>query len=312
MRTPLALVAAVGVCAGFASAQPREDGPVDRRDEPGAMPREVAEPGDAPPQEPAEARKFLERRLEEMTKRQQKLRDALKRLDDGVPVREALRGLDPRGDHGRGQDGDEPRMGMERPLDRERGERRRGEHAEGEPAEGGRRPERAATPEARQHAHAFLREHLPALADKVEAQSRKDPEQADRNFARLMPRLAEAENVMRRDPELFKLRLRDIEATVGVVEAIKAYRDAAKADPAHAEQPTQALRSALGAQMDARMNLQAHEIQALGKRTEDMKADLDKKRGNRDAAIDDMLRKIKDFKDGEGRRGEPEPRHEPR
>ncbi len=320
MKSPRAIVcsAAVLLIAGAAVAQPDREGGATaseaRRGQPTGEARDV-------PTDPAEARKLLERRLEELTKRQERLRDAMEKINQGVPLVEALRGVDLRGD-ARGDMRD--RRGTEGgPEDRrpDRGERRRGVEGDGAEPRPGERPA-PATPEARKHAREFLHEHLPRVAATIEAHDKEHPDQAERNLLRLMPRLAEAEGVMRRDPALFRLRLKEIEGQVAVVEAIHAHREATAAnDPQRVAQTTAALRTALGDQLDIRMDLQMHEIEGLSKRVEEMKSDVDRKRAGREEAIDSMLNRMREWReskegkggrDGPGREGGREDKGPPR
>jgi hypothetical protein len=263
----------------------------------------LAQPEDAPPRppmsqertpdDPQEAQRYLERRIEELEKRRERMREALRKIREGVPVREAMRDLDPRGDGPPGFDR-RPDRHEARPFsDRER-----------------ERPRQPVTPEQRAHALAFLREHLPRVADRLDALEKSSPEAVDGGYARLVPRVLDAESLIHRDPELFKLKLAEIEGTIDVAEAIRAFREAdAAEDPTRITETRAKLREALSRQMDIRIELQMREINALTRQLEDLKADVEKRRTNRDASLDATIERIRTFRPRQEReQGEKSPR----
>jgi hypothetical protein len=149
----------------------------------------------------------------------------------------------------------------------------------------------------------------------MEANEKTNPEGSERGMMRLIPRIEDAEAVRKSDPKLFGLRVREIEGQIKVVEAIRADREAKESkDSSRIEQTTDALRSALTFQMDTRLELQEHEIEGLTKRLDELKTDVQKKRSNREAAIDDMLKRVREFgerRSKEKSQGEPRPKDGP-
>lgn len=269
MRTSL-LLASVILLSSPALAQPAEGPP---------------RPPHAPertPDDPREAERVLERRIEELQQRQERVREAVRKIQQGVPVREAVKDIEPRPE-GPGE------ARFERRPDKSDGrsftERERERH---------RQP---TTPEQRAHARAFLRQHLPSVADRLDAVERTSPDAVDGGYSRLVPRVADAEGLMERDPELFRLKLAEIEGTINIVEAIRAFREAdAAEDPGRITATRAQLREALSRQMDTRIELQVREINALTRQLEDLKADVEQRRTNRDANLDATIERIRTFR----------------
>jgi hypothetical protein len=251
--------------------------------------------------DPAEATRMLNRSLQDIEQRRERVREALRKIEQGTPVREAMRGIDLRPERG----GDRRDGPGGQPRAREPGGL--GE-AMGQP--GSRRMEHPPTPEQREHVRKFMREHLPKVADRMEKNEKENPEGFERGLTRLIPRIDDAEEVRTHDPKLFSLRVREIDGQIRVVEAIRADREAKESnDPSRIEQATQELRGALTAQMDTRLELQDHEIEGLTKRLEELRADVEKKRSGREAAIDEMLKRVREFSDRRSReRTQSEPR----
>jgi hypothetical protein len=155
----------------------------------------------------------------------------------------------------------------------------------------------------RERIHAFLAEHMPEFAKRVDSVREVDPQAADRMILRLAPKIREALGFMKRDPEMFRLRLDEMKGGIDVLEAVRDYRAAISkpADSAGREEAvkraTERLRGVLGAQFDLRTRVMQRDIEVLAKRLEEMRADLEKRRGGRDAAIEEMLGKMGDAKE---------------
>jgi hypothetical protein len=144
-------------------------------------------------------------------------------LADGMRGRRGLR--EAREDAGPGRDGPPrdgpPREGPGRePRDVGREERRddRPEsRAEGRPE--GRREDRRVVLEA-------IKAELPAVHERLDALRASDPVMAERVVERLVPRVREAVRVRERDPELARLRMREVGSSFDVLAKIRGYRDA--------------------------------------------------------------------------------------
>lgn len=319
-------LAAFVLLAGSAAAQPAPgDAPPPP---PGEAPRADAPPRDA---NPGRARAWVERMLNENHAREERLQDALDRLDKGDPPEKVLRALADRAREGAGPGGDGAERHAPRPRDRARndGDRpgppgddradapdRDPPHPEGGgrggPVPGGKggRPGARLTPENRAEIQAFVKENMPVLARRIEMYSGA-PQERERMLDRLAPRILDAMAAKRRDPELFECRVQEIQSGLAVFDAVKAYRDAAgDSDGAdHAsklEEATKQLRDALEKSCDARDKVRAREIDLLAKRVDKMRAELAKQQGDRAKKVDEEFERIKKF----GPKGPPPPRRD--
>jgi len=296
-RIPLILLSVAALSANVL-AQGR---PVESREWPPQQPQQPGtqrpEPRREVPEDPAEATRLLNRTLQDLDERRERVREAIQKIQQGTPVREALRGVDlrpergPRPEHGPGGPGGpngEPRIRMG-------GDPGGLAEALGDRSTG-RRLEHPPTPEQKAHAMAFMREHLPDIATRMQEYEKTEPERAERALMRIIPRVLEAEGVRKSDPKLFMLRVREIDGQAKVVEAIRVDREARESkDPARIEQATAELRAALSTQFDTRLELQEHEIESLTRRLEELKNDVQKKRSTRNGAIDEMAKRVREF-----------------
>lgn len=309
MKRRFCIAAACGLMAvcGVAAAQPegtpppppqREAGP--RAGEPGL--------GERGPMDPKGMRERLERRLSETQRLQEQLRTAIERLEKGQSPGEAVRALDLLA---------RPRMGREagrgepgRPEFEPEGMRGRGGPERGRPEGPGPRgiregkfdgrfapPGAELSAEQREVVMDAVREHLPTLAARMDALREMDPEAADRLMERLAPRLREAARVREQDPELAQLRLEDLRTGIEVLDAIRGLRRAqgmgvGEAREGAMERAKGDLRARLVEQHEVRMRLQAREVDALTKRLEDLKAELDRKRGEGEKNVEEVLKRI--------------------
>jgi hypothetical protein len=276
-------VLGAALVAGLGPAQPQPDKQAEKQPD-------RAEGRQEFPADPAQAKKFIERRLEETTKREEHLKALLARLEKGEKPAEVGKDLE---GSGRGGMRDNARRSGEQPG-------QRGDH---------QGPRGRIQPEEREQALAFLRENSPMLGARFDSLVKTDAEAADRILGHMMGRIREAEKLKDTNAALFALKIREMEGGAAVVDALRAYRDAKNAtpqDPARLNQATEQLRTALARQLDVRLSLQENEIDALTKRLTDLKTDLDKKRTGKEEAISAMVQKVKDGKDlreGDERRG---------
>lgn len=324
-RTPFAwslvgLIFIAGTAVGMyqqsdstsSSSQPDSNGqvaPPPKRGASGDAPPQRG-PGNRPPREDRPAHNdepilgdgtAMKTRLKQLSvdadKAKLAIEKAMERLDNGENPREVLRDLPPvvrlmlrpaNTPGGPGGAGGFWGEGGERP--REFGGP--GENRDG----GGRFQQQAMTPEERESFLANLQETNPTLAAKVETLFKSDPENAPRILGRLFPRLREAMSVRQRDPELFKLRLNEIEMSINVLQTSRLYRNLQREKSSETSQLQDAetqVRTALQQHFDARNALAQREIEELARRIEAMRGDLENKQSKRDAVIDDALTKIK-------------------
>ncbi len=273
----LALVLGPVLLLAMAGAQPQPGQPEDRP---------PPQQGQDLPTDPAQAKKFLERRLEETNKREEHFKALLARLEKGESPADVGKDLD----QGRRET---RRADPDRPDQMTAGQRT--------PRADRPAPKGKLTPEDRDHALKFLHDNSPELSARFDKLIKSDPDSADRILGHMMPRIREAETAKERNPGLFKLRLEEMEGGAVLVDAMRAYREAKNANPQDAaklNQATAQLRSALARQgQDNRLSVQANEIESLTTRLSDLKTDLEKKRSARETTIDSMLAKVRDGKD---------------
>ena len=156
------------------------------------------------------------------------------------------------------------------------------------------------TPEEREAAIAALREHAPELAKRFDAMMQRDPKMAQRFGGKLIPRVREALRVREADPDLFKLKFRELTNAAVIFDAVRAYRDSHRdgaGDQAAAARSETDLRAALTEQYDLRRALLSHEVDDLSKRLEQMRADLAKNEQDKTATVDSLMQRVKEGKD---------------
>lgn len=264
------------------------------------------------PSDPAAAKARLQRRLEESEKTATRLREALARIEKGESPADVMRELDlgPRPGMNRPDGPPEGRLPEGRPDGRPEGRR------EGRPQDfrpegrqerfpGDRENELAgdgARPDERREAMEFLKEQLPNFAAKIEKLGETDRVAADRLMNRMMPRIREAMNIKKRDPEMFALKVVDMKSGILVIDRMREFREAMNAPestdkPAKVEEATSSLRAALESQFDARLAHQEHEARVLVERTAEINADIARKRTDRSKMIDMMMTRIRDNRD---------------
>ena len=305
VRLVVCLLAVAGG-ASYASAQ--EDQPPTHEQR---APRE-GRPERAGTPDAASLRERLESRLNEVQEQRRQLRAALERLEQGASPGDVFREFGPflrgqgRGEgpgRGEGQDRPPPPDGM-----RERDEGRQGPGMRGDGR--GQRPAQRQAPisaEERERLMAQLREHAPDLAARVEAMQSRDPETARRFGARLLPRVHEAMRLRESEPDTFRLKIRELTNSASVFEAMRAFRDAPEAEPAVRAEREGALRQALGEQFAIRREILARDIDALSKRLDGMRAELEKGEADKQDTIDMVIKSVKEFHDAMDREQPPPP-----
>src|SRR2546427_637035 len=87
-------------------------------------------------------------------------------------------------------------------------------------------PQPTAPPPQRPAVLAFIREHNPALADRVEAALRDNPQAGDRIIGRLEPQVREI--MAERDPETRELRLAEMKNGFETLGAMRQFRDSVR------------------------------------------------------------------------------------
>jgi uncharacterized coiled-coil protein SlyX len=116
-----------------------------------------------------------------------------------------------------------------------------------------------------------------------------DAQAGERLVGWLFPQVGELEAARQRDGMLFEHRLNELRARLSVGTALRDLRIAAVRPRANAEaidRGLEALRSAMTAQYDARLAVQAREIELLSQRLDRLKSELETQRTAREQTID--------------------------
>lgn len=267
------------------------------------------QPPEPPPQRPAVTDDALKRELEDrfaQTERQQaRIRRALAILREGGS-REDLAVLlrDIRESAGDRWAGFRPEAVGDRSL-RGPGRGEPGRGGEGRPGEG--RPEggpagRAVeaqpitlTPEQIAEIIAFLREHAPEFADRIERIRAQNPEIEQRMVARFAPLYLEFLDLMRENPEAAELKVREFRVGASIMRAMGEVRGATFAQPQDPERLARAvedLRKLIGEQFEIRLALHENEIAVLRERVARLEGELSQERAEREARVAKKVEEI--------------------
>lgn len=288
------LLMVVGVASTGAFAQERAPTP--------SPPTEVAPTGVS---DRARLRESLERRRELTESMRVRLDEAITKLDRGEQIDAELaegRGFMPEmRDDGPGQ-----RWRSDRPEARGAGGARVGGMGAGEP------PEPLSIEEVRR-LRVFIDENLPLLGERLRIAEQNDPQAAQRMIGRIAPRLREAFEARERSPEVFKLRIQELEQGFQLLDAARRTRRVVETDGPESPAATEArarFRELAAAHFDTQLRLQNAEVAELEARIADLRAEIDRKTTHRDeeidARVDEVLRSSRpDRPEGAGRPSRP-------
>lgn len=154
------------------------------------------------------------------------------------------------------------------------------------------------SPGERDRLFAAIEKDLPEVAVRVKEVREKHPQLADRMLQRLAPRVRDVLKARESDPELFKLRRDELRGGLAVLEAIHASRQAQLLDDEGTDTATKraeaakALRDAVANAFDQRLKLDEHEATRVSERLNDIRAEIEKKKAEKDRAVDDIVRRI--------------------
>lgn len=275
-------------------------------------------------------RERLEMRREQLRRLQDRLDQAIRRLEagesdeqlreeypdlfrgrpggggpDGLDGFDALPGQMPPGGRRPGMRGEGPEGGPEGPgPDRfERG----GGGMGGGPGrdrwrEGGG-PDRPPTDEERAAMRAFLRESQPRLFEMLERLEKEDPAEAQRKLAEAFPRLRPLLELRKADPQMFELRMKDLRHGREAMDAARWLAEHGSAEADEVARHREALRAALLAQFDGRTEIQRRDIDRQEDHIEKARADLESRAAARDSAIEEMMTRMIEREQERLRRG---------
>lgn len=231
----------------------------------------------------ARLRESLERRRELTESMRVRLDEAIARLDRGEPVDAELtdgRGLVRETEN----EGPGPRWRGDRPDARGVGEARIGGIGQGI-------GESVPTPSIDEirRLRVFIDEHLPLLAERLRIAEQNDPQAAPRMIGRIAPRLREAFEARDRSPEVFKLRVEELEQGFQLLDAARRTRRVVETQGAESPGAMEAkarFRELAAAHFDTQVRLQNAEVAELETRIAELRAEINRKTTHRDEEID--------------------------
>ena len=206
-------------------------------------------------------RERIQRRLEETRQAEQRLIAALDALD---------RGEEP-----------PPLVEPDGPM---RGEWQRGRPFEQEPPP----PRDMPPPATDEEVMAFLDSAVPPIARRLREVRDAEPWVVERTVRRLAGRVAEIRLAREHDPALADLMVAETRSGLLVADALRDVHRAVTGggDDNALQAASASLRGALEAQFDARIKRREHEIIALTRRIEELRAELSRQHAEREAFID--------------------------
>ena len=140
---------------------------------------------------------------------------------------------------------------------------------------------------------AFIDEHLPLLAARLEEAEGVDPERAERMLSRMAPRLGEIMLARDEDPAFARLRLDEMRTGMDILGATRSFRQARESggdlDAARAE-----LRALVERQVDLRLRLERHRIDRGRADLAEAEARLAEQQARREALVEEHLSRIVD------------------
>jgi hypothetical protein len=161
---------------------------------------------------------------------------------------------------------------------------------------------RAARQEQRMIAQEVLKEALPDLHERLQRVREADGQMYDRVLLRNAPRLRELRELRETDPEMFQVKAEELRTGVQIMFAFRERQIAVRlADDTpnvgeRREKERKSLEDAIGRNFDQRIKVQELEAQRLTERVESVRADIERRKSERDTAI----KEIADRMDREG------------
>lgn len=253
--------------------------------EPTPPPRVVPDRATSAGLDPARLREALERRRDMAEAMRARMDEALNRLDRGEAIDPDLIEIRPPWGGPNDNWADGPRGArVGRPEGRE--------NPVGRPGESG-----GVSQEEIVRLRGFVDENLPLLAERLRASERMDPQAAQRMIARIAPRLREAIESRVRSPEVFRIRVAELEQGFQVLELARRTRRIVETEGAESEEAIAAMatfREHATAHYDTQIRLQRAEVAELESRLLELRAEIDRRTSQREAEIDarveDVLR----------------------
>jgi hypothetical protein len=148
------------------------------------------------------------------------------------------------------------------------------------------------TPEEIQRLRAFIDERMPALSERLAELDRADARAVGRVVGRLAPRLRETLALRERSPEMFELRLLELQQSIAITDGARGLRRVIESKgegSAEAIEARGAFRTLARAHFDTQLAIQRLEVEALERRVTELKEEIERKTGASDAEIDARL-----------------------
>jgi len=233
---------------------------------------------------------FIRKRLAEMKERQAAFETALKRIEAGEDPAKVRDELEPRrnGRRDAGPPRDGPDADGDPEFSRPIGER---PGMDRPPPKGGMDKPVPITPEERERALQFLREHMPKVGARVTELAKESPELVDRMLGHWIPKINELRSI-RHDSELFELKVREMEGGQKIMWAVRAYRDAVSKKTADIDSRKAELREAFSNQYDTQLEIQKRDADRLAKRIESLREEIQKRQTDRESTIDRQIEDV--------------------
>ena len=256
MTRPIALAASFLLAAGSSLAQEQARPAA----EPNAPRAARPEPED---REALKAR--LERRQDETRQSLTRIERALKMLDEGQPTDRVREEASMRRGNG--------------------GSRSRGPDGAPQPPH----------PPTREALAAFLLEHNPELASRLDELKVSNPEMADRILSRIEPHFREI--AAERDAEMKELRTQNLRLGWEIMGAARELGQALRADPAGAaaDQTRATLRALLANQFDLQVKLHKREIMLLEERVARLRQEMEQQSTDREKYVADKIEQMESW-----------------
>ncbi len=167
-------------------------------------------------------------------------------------------------------------------------------------------PQKPLSKQERDELFNFLKEHMPRAADLLQPGA-DHAEVTDRVLSRFAPRIREVLLLKTSDPKLFTFRVDEMRATFDVLASSRDLGTAVREKKADAEDSAIAgIKDAVARRFDAQLAAQRLELESLGGRMESLKAEIDRRSANRDAAVDEesakTIERARRFEAGRGNR----------
>ena len=174
---------------------------------------------------------------------------------------------------------------------------------EGRPAQGGALKSRGTRPNGGraqgrpmvepQAVNLFLEQNFPELWKNIEQIRKGDARSAERLLGRMRPQIHEILLLTKSQPDLAKIKLREMQIGLEFVEASRTYRrmlNAKGVDERRKEAALENVRRLAGERFDAQLRSKLFEVQRLEVRLNELKASVEDIESNRDVEVDRMIK----------------------